>query len=100
MKKPKNSLAELSEQHAALCRDLADKAAETGRVQLDLYWQTLLARFGPILRERGRVATFNARESRANFQKFLDTLDEAQVRVTEIIFDPVRSDFHVFAEVV
>ena len=81
------------EKFAPTLRSYSAMAAEALALQVAIYkWQ--LAGFG--LRTLPKILTFHGKESPGAFNKMILTLQEQNITVTEVIYDPARQEFHLF----
>jgi len=101
----KQKLEDLEATYEALVRDrflptlkeYSGMAAEALALQVAIYKKRLGKLYK--LREMPRVITFSARSSLADFNGLLVELDKMAIKVTEIIYDPARQEFFIYAAV-
>ena len=86
------------EKFAPTLASYTEMAAEALALQIAIYRKRLAAELGVKVKTQPRVLVFSARESPAALNKMLITLQEQQVKVSEVIYDPARHEFHLFTK--
>lgn len=75
-----------------------EMAAEALALQVAIYRKRLAAELGVKVRVQPRALAFSARESVGAFHNMLAALKEQKIKVSEVIYDPARHEFHLFTK--
>jgi hypothetical protein len=90
--------AEIYRSLAPTIKEYTRMAAEALELQTKIYKHHLQRAFpSATLSDKPRALTFSARESPDSFRQMLATLQEKKLNVTDIVFDPARHEFQIYA---
>jgi len=78
-------------------KEYSGMAAEALALQVAIYRKRFATKYK--VRVMPRALTFSARSSLVDFEALLLQLEQQEIKVTEIIYDPARTEFYIYAAV-